>query len=95
MMEMDHTALGAPEPAKPILACDLLALEEKHRRKFGERGVTAKTGCTEMDDYVLGSGFERGIVVGLSGEGSEGRLVSASHFYFVLPVLRSLESMMK
>jgi hypothetical protein len=76
MIEIDHTAL--PEPAKPVLASHLLVIEENQRKRFAEQGLErVKTGCAEVDDYVLGGGFERGIVVGLSGEGNEGRLVGA------------------
>jgi hypothetical protein len=81
MVEVDHAALESPppepEPARPILASQLLDLEEKQRRRFCEKGSDGrvKTGCGEVDE-VLGGGFERGVVVGLSAEGNEGRLVS-------------------
>ena len=81
MAEIDHAALASPPPepgpARPILASQLLDLEEKQRRRFCEKGSDGrvKTGCGEIDE-VLGGGFERGIVVGLSTEGNEGRLVS-------------------
>ena len=77
MPEVDHIVTPPPEPAEPILASQLLELELKHRRRFSGRGERISTGCKEIDDYVLGgAGLERGIVVGISGESSEGRLVS-------------------
>jgi hypothetical protein len=81
MVEIDHAALASPPPepefARPILASQLLDLEEKQRRRFCENGSDGrvKTGCGEIDE-VLDGGFERGIVVGLSAEGNEGGLVS-------------------
>ena len=81
MIEIDHEALNdpappPPEPAKPILASQLLDLEQKQRKRFSEQGKDERisTGCGEMDE-ILGGGCERGIVVGISGEGGEGRLV--------------------
>lgn len=83
MIEIDHAALNnpdppPPEPAKPILASQLLALEKKHRKRFTEQGRDERilTGCGEIDE-ILGGGFERGIVVGISADGGEGRLVGA------------------
>lgn len=74
MTETDDAA--APEPARPILASHLLAVEEKQRARFASRGERVRTMCAEIDEYVLGGGLERGVVVGLSAEGDEGRLVS-------------------
>lgn len=64
------------EPARPILGSHLLELEEKQRNRFAnsEPGQRVKTGCTEIDD-LLGGGFERGILVGISADGAIGRLV--------------------
>jgi len=83
MSEIDHTALlntdpPPPEPAKPILASQLLELEKKQRRRFTKQGKDERisTGCGEIDE-VLGGGCERGIVVGISAEGVEGLLVRA------------------
>jgi predicted ATP-dependent serine protease len=76
MIEIDHTALPPPEPARPILASHLLAIEEKQRKRFSSRGERIRTGCEEIDDYMLGGGFERGILVGISTDTGEGRLVS-------------------
>jgi predicted ATP-dependent serine protease len=82
MIRIDHTALNSPEPpppepAKPILASQLLELEKKQRKRFTEQGRDERisTGCSEVDE-ILGGGCERGIVVGISAEGGEGRLVS-------------------
>jgi hypothetical protein len=92
MVEIYHAALVSPppepEPARPILASQLLDLEEKQRRRFCENGSKGrvKTGSGEIDE-VLGGGFERGIVVGLSAEGNEGRLVSDTSLLIVLGVL--------
>lgn len=83
MIEIDHDALknqdpSPPEPAKPILASQLLELEKKHRKRFTEQGRDERisTECGEIDE-ILGGGFERGILVGISAEGGEGRLVGA------------------
>jgi hypothetical protein len=83
MFEIDHTALlnpdqPPPEPAKPILASQLLELEKKQRRRFTKQGKDERisTGCGEIDE-VLGGGCERGIVVGISAEGVEGLFVCA------------------
>lgn len=80
MIEIDHEALNnpdppPPEPARPILASQLLELEQKQRKRFSEQGKERiSTGCGEVDE-ILGGGCERGIVVGISAEGGEGRLV--------------------
>ena len=92
MIEIDHTTLPAPEPAKPVLASQLLVIEEEQRRRFADWGTKIKSECVEVDEYVLGGGFERGIVVGLSCERSEGRLVSACSRAYELLVGASLWS---
>jgi predicted ATP-dependent serine protease len=81
MIEIDHTTRNnsdqpALEPAKPILANQLLELEKKQRKRFTENGRNERisTGCSEIDE-VIGGGFERGTMVGMSAEGGEGRLV--------------------
>ncbi|RDW80183.1 hypothetical protein BP6252_04821 [Coleophoma cylindrospora] len=81
----------APEPATAITADKLLELERAQRRRFLKRGdgeeLKARTGLKELDDYVLGGGVDRGVVLGISaGSGSggsagedgtvEGRLIS-------------------
>lgn len=92
MIEIDHAALNnpdppPPEPAKPILASQLLELEKKHRKRFTEQGRDERilTGCGEIDE-ILGGGFERGIVVGISADGGEGRLIS---FHLLSSILLS------
>lgn len=76
MIKIDHTALPPPEPAIPILASHLLTIEEKQRTRFLSRGERIRTGCGEIDDYMLGGGCERGIVAGISAEAGKSRLVS-------------------
>ncbi|RDW92568.1 hypothetical protein BP5796_01962 [Coleophoma crateriformis] len=81
----------APEPATALAADKLLELERAQRRRFSKRGdgeeLKARTGLKELDDYVLGGGVDRGVVLGISaGSGSggsagedgtvEGRLIS-------------------
>lgn len=89
MSEIDHTAAPRPEPAQPILASHLLAVQERQRTRFSGRGERIRTGCAEIDDYVLGAGCERGIVVGISAEGAEGRLVSGIYVPFCSSALRA------
>jgi hypothetical protein len=67
------------EPAEPMLASSLLDAEERQRRRFAGKGERLSTGCTIVDDAVLGGGgLERGIVLGISADDLEGRLVSGS-----------------
>lgn len=79
MVEIDHSTLPQlePEPAVPILASHLLQLEQKQRTKFTRDGRPERlsTHCEDIDE-ILGGGVERGIVMGISSEGVEGRLVS-------------------
>ncbi|KAE9380369.1 hypothetical protein N431DRAFT_395155 [Stipitochalara longipes BDJ] len=96
MFEIDHAAVNnpdplPPEPAKPILASQLLELEQKQRRRFTKQGKEERisTGCGEIDE-ILGRGCERGIVVGISAEGGEGRLISLHLLVSVL--LSNLDS---
>ncbi|TGO34482.1 hypothetical protein BHYA_0195g00130 [Botrytis hyacinthi] len=108
MAEMDHMAQievsyhPAPAPAAvsahPITADQLLELEERQRALFIEKdngSARIKTGCQEIDEYVLcagkdhsNGGFERGIVVGLSaadGDESTGsRVISLNLIASVL-----------
>jgi len=72
-----------PQPAIPILASSLLDLEIKQRAKFG--GGRISTACKEVDE-ILGGGFERGIVVGISCDGGseEGIMVSEIFFDYIL-----------
>lgn len=79
MIEFDHSTppQPEPEPAIPILASHLLRLEEKQRTRFTRDGRPERlsTHCENIDE-ILGGGAERGIVMGISAEGTEGRLVS-------------------
>lgn len=79
MVELDHSTLPQPEPqpAVPILASHLLQLEQKQRTRFTRDGRPERlsTHCEDIDE-ILGGGIERGIVMGISAEGIEGRLVS-------------------
>lgn len=49
----------------------ILAEREAHRRNALRELGCCKTGCPELDDYVLLGGFERGCVVGISAEDEE------------------------
>jgi hypothetical protein len=65
-------------PAQPIVASNLLESEEMQRQRFAGKGETISTACAVVDESVLGEGgVERGIVLGISAEGLEGRLVSS------------------
>lgn len=81
MIDIDHAKeaeqLG-PEPSRAILASHLLDLEEKQRKRFTGPGRAARVsaGCAVVDELLGGNGVERGVVLGISGEGTEGRLVS-------------------
>lgn len=76
---MDEADQTTSDPAQPILASSLLDLEERQRRRFAGKGERVSTGCTAVDESVLGGGgLERGIVVGISSENLEGRLVSGA-----------------
>ncbi|RAL59070.1 hypothetical protein DID88_008988 [Monilinia fructigena] len=102
MSKIDHSAqaeaVRPPVPALALLADQLLGLEERQRARFseGDDGLSRiKTGCLEIDNYVLcggknesDGGFERGVVVGLSAaDGDEslgGRLISLNLIASVL-----------
>ncbi|TGO62050.1 hypothetical protein BOTNAR_0119g00140 [Botryotinia narcissicola] len=102
MAEIDHTAQTEvwcpPAPAHPITADQLLELEERQRALFNEKGsgpARIRTGCQEIDNYVLcagkgrlDGGFERGIVVGLSAadgeESTSSRVISLNLIASVL-----------
>lgn len=91
MIEIDHNLKPEPpepEPAKPILASSLLELEEKQRKRFtgDAKSERIKTGCAEIDgilDGGEGEGIERGIILGVSADGGDGRLVSRQLSFFV------------
>lgn len=81
---MDQAANGPsllsdPSPQsllEPLPASELLKQEIFRKESLHKKG-NPKTGCTELDEYVLRGGFERGSVVGLSAEDDEaGMLVS-------------------
>lgn len=71
-----------PQPAKPILASHLLQLEQQRRKRFTSNGRSERlsSGCAEIDVLLGGQGVERGVVVGVSGDGDDGRLVSPYFF---------------
>lgn len=74
---MNEGDLHTPDPAQPILASSLLDLEERQRTRFAGSGERISTACGAVDEFVLGgAGLERGVVLGISGEVPEGRLVS-------------------
>ncbi|KAI1278882.1 hypothetical protein F5Y07DRAFT_57003 [Xylaria sp. FL0933] len=70
-MEVMESTSGSEETArglKPVLGTTLFRRETERRKKLHERGVIP-TGCAEIDDaLLLGGGFERGCVVGVSAE---------------------------
>ncbi len=79
-IEQEFPSNLIPEPAKPILASHLLDLEKKQRLRFIEKGgERISTGCPEIDE-ILDGGIERGIVLGISADDVEGKLVGTSCF---------------
>lgn len=66
----------AISPLQPVAASELLDRELFGKARLRRKG-NVTTGCSELDDYVLLGGFERGSVVGVSAEEEEmGLLVS-------------------
>lgn len=69
------TSLGHqqdPSRPKPVSASTLASIE-KQRRDFVRGLGPCRSGCDDLDDYVLLSGgFERGSVVGISAEDEDG-----------------------
>ncbi|KAL2259673.1 hypothetical protein VTK26DRAFT_6554 [Humicola hyalothermophila] len=61
---------SADAALKPLLASVLLEEELTRKETLGKKGIL-RTGCNELDEYVLLGGFERGSVVGLSAEEDE------------------------
>lgn len=57
-------------PLEPLSA-SVLADKEAKRRDAATALGACRTGCSDLDDYVLLGGFERGSVVGLSAEDEE------------------------
>lgn len=81
-------SLSPPTPAKPILASTLLEnLLRQHRRHNHSNGNRVRSSFGELDDYVLQGGVERGVVVGVSGDETDGVGRLVSNFPVVLPIL--------
>lgn len=57
----------SPFPLAPVSAA-ILAEQETERRNHLRQLGYLKSGCAEIDDYVLQGGFEKGHIVGLSAE---------------------------
>lgn len=70
--------VAVAQPARPLLASHLLDLEQLRRKRFGgtEANDRLSTGCSDIDKVLGGNGVERGIVVGISAESGDARLVS-------------------
>ncbi|KID89553.1 hypothetical protein MGU_03600 [Metarhizium guizhouense ARSEF 977] len=64
---MDRPPQPKPFPLAPV-AASILAERETERRNHLRQLGYFKTACSEIDDYVLLGGLERGHVVGLSAE---------------------------
>lgn len=80
---MDNPA-SSPFPLAPISA-SILAEQEADRRNTLRQLGPFKSGCPEIDDYILQGGLERGSVVGLSAEEeSFGLTVCFTSFYILL-----------
>lgn len=82
-MENISRSAGTAPGLVPVSGAALYAREIERREELRERGVVS-TGCSEIDDaLLLGGGFERGCVVGVSAEELDfGILVST--FFFLL-----------
>ena len=73
---MDTNRARDAATTKPLPASLLLDQELARRESLSANG-NLMTGCSELDDYLLLGGFERGSVVGVSAEEEEmGLLVS-------------------
>jgi hypothetical protein len=69
--------------ALDAVTADVLAGREAARRDGLRARGAVGTGCREMDEGVLlGEGFERGAVVGVSAEGENVGLVVSSSLFF-------------
>lgn len=84
-----------PSPAfvlEPISAA-VLATSETRRRDQAAALGRLRTGCDDVDDYVLLGGLERGSVVGVSAEEEDAVGVTVSSFdtgpsiYLLLPLI--------
>lgn len=62
----------------PIPATTIAHIETQRRDANLDFGL-CKTGCSEIDDYVLQGGLERGSVVGLSSENEEFSVTVGGH----------------
>ncbi len=79
-----NAATTKPLPASLVLD------QELARRELLSANGNLMTGCSELDDYLLLGGFERGSVVGVSAEEEEmGLLVSFLFFFVFAPLLES------
>jgi hypothetical protein len=91
MAALHHNALISqglkqdPSRPKPVSA-STLANVEKQRRDLVRSLGPCRSGCEDLDNYLLlGGGFERGSVVGISAEEEDGVGVTVSFcFCFVL-----------
>lgn len=75
-MELPTSQASSHFPIEPVSAAVLVDAEVRRRDALRALGC-CKTGCADVDDYVLLGGFERGCVVGVTAEDEElGVLVS-------------------
>lgn len=75
-MDLPTSQTSSHYPLEPVSA-DILAGNEKKRRDRTRLLGPCRTGCAEVDEYVLLGGMERGCVVGVSAEEEDlGVLVS-------------------
>lgn len=70
MTQLPPSQASSHFPLEPISA-SILADQEIQRRNAAVALGACKTGCAELDEYVLLGGFERGNVVGISAEDEE------------------------
>lgn len=74
-----------PDPSRPKpVSASALARTEKQRRDLIKSLGPCRTGCEDLDQHVLlGGGFERGSVVGISAEEEDAVGVAVSFHSFV------------
>lgn len=71
---------GPDSRPRPVSAAALASIE-KRRRDFLRGLGPCRSGCDDLDNYVLlAGGFERGSVVGISAEDEDGVGVMVSFF---------------
>lgn len=89
-----HAADAPPAPTLVPVSGAALFAQERARRKSLHRKGAISTGCLEIDDaLLLGGGFERGCVVGVSAEDVDfGVLVSVSSSRLCLSPSRGIYS---